>query len=478
MANAADNILTPEGLQGRSAYCPETVFMMGAYLECLDESIRKVDRDKHLCLGSILASTPPVWVFKDSYYIGRWMVTNGDYLQFMQSTMEAEGGGDPVHVYDDPSLWNFVWSGGNLRLTDLKMPMKRGELVETMIENYQGANSFVEAYLLSLQYELERLLLGEEEGAAELRGLIETVILYAKRRLWDMLGGGEGDAGDEGDALSPEQAVASIDQLVGEIYKRYAELVDPRFKQALRARNFPVENLLFFTRLKAAVQKVDPQYYIPISMVLYPRFWKKPPGAKQEGGFIGNQVPWAQQPVYGITLYEALAYTAWLSQQTDPYRKSIFPWHAPGGKEFHDYNSFFGQEGRSMETFYFFNRREFQTLLEETAKRAPDGQDVYQLLGFGWQWTCDRYDPVEHKYNRFHPDTYPTCRSLAGRFEPEGPTIPIYQYKPNSNMSHSYFVVRGSPDVVGGPGTTTRRFSVYPMRGYRNVGFRFVFRQN
>jgi formylglycine-generating enzyme required for sulfatase activity len=244
-------------------------------------------------------------------------------------------------------------------------------------------------------------------------------------------------------------------------------------------------------------------------MVLYPRFWKKPPGARQEGGFVGNQVPWDQQPVYGITLYEALAYVAWLRQVTgldltlpdeaeyeraagwplealqrgdgpmvlDPRRKVILPWHTPGGKKFHDFNNFFGQEGRDMETFYFFNKREYQTLLAETAKRAPDGQDIFQLVGFGWQWTCDRYDPVEHKYNRFHPDTYPLCETVAARTEQSPDLVPIYQYKPNSNMSHSHFVVRGSPDVVGGPGIVTRRFSIYPMRGYRNVGFRFVFRQ-
>jgi hypothetical protein len=35
-------------------------------------------------------------------------------------------------------------------------------------------------------------------------------------------------------------------------------------------------------------------------------------------------------------------------------------------------------------------------------------------------------------------------------------------------------VVRGAPEVIGGAGTTTRRFSLFPLRGYPNVGFRYV----
>ena len=34
--------------------------------------------------------------------------------------------------------------------------------------------------------------------------------------------------------------------------------------------------------------------------------------------------------------------------------------------------------------------------------------------------------------------------------------------------------LKGSPDVIGGPGLTTRRYAAYPFRGYRNIGFRLV----
>jgi hypothetical protein len=131
-----------------------------------------------------------------------------------------------------------------------------------------------------------------------------------------------------------------------------------------------------------------------------------------------------------------------------------------------------------LKEFFFHNEKEYQKLLENTAKKSPDGQNIYQLLGFGWQWTIDRYDPSAHKYSNFDVYNYPVLRSPVCRYEPGGDALPVFEYKPNSNMSHSYYVARGAPDVVGGPGTATRRFSMYPLRGHENVGFRFVFRQS
>ncbi|MHC5035963.1 MAG: formylglycine-generating enzyme family protein [Planctomycetota bacterium] len=503
--------LTPESLQNQSTFCPGTIFMLGARLEYLDDRIRQVDQEKHLCLGSILGSTPPVWVHKDGFYISRFMITNGDYRRFVLFAEEDEDG-NINRLYDDPELWEYVWSDMNLRLTDLKMTYKVEDDTETMVENYQGASSFVEAYILSIKYEVERVLAGGMGGEVD-EHLIETLFDYIRIRLWTLWDEEEEIGSSPGAQMTPEQAGDALTKVVADLYSRYAMNVDARFKQALRAHNLRVETILFLDRFKKAMKGLDPDHPIPIHKVIYPRFWKKPGGEKQKkfGGarFGRGNVPWDQQPVYGITLYEALAYTVWLGQQTDlnvtlpdeaeferaagwpleglpsqepfivvdPYRKSIFPWYVPGDGEFCDFNYFFGQEGRTLKEFYFHNDKEYQKLLEATAKRAPDGQDIYQLIGFGWQWTIDRFDPTEHKYNNFDIHNYPMRRAPECRIESGGDALPVFEYKPNANMSNSFFVVRGAPDVVGGPGTATRRFSMYPLRGHDNVGFRFVFRQ-
>jgi len=512
--------ITKETVQTQSTYCPGTIFMLGARLEFLDDAIRQVDREKHLCLGSILGSTPPVWVHKDGFFMSRWMVTNGDYRRFLMFAEEDEDG-NLYRTYDDPDLWDYVWKGMNFRLTDLKITYKVDDETDQMIENYQGAGSFVEAYILSIRYEVERVLGGEGGGVEP--DQIESMFGYAVHRLWNLCTADDDDdyCGAPGAGFTPDQAIALTDQIINALYNRYALNVDARFAQALRARNLPVETILFLSRFKNAVRslqkKDNPTGPIPIHLVIYPRFWEKATGEKKKkkkfgGGKYGRgNLPWEQQPVYGITLYEALAYCAWLGTQTelnvtlpdeaeyeraggwplesvsgnepeiilDPFKKSIFPWYTPGNPgEFCDFNYHFGQEGRTLKEFYFHNEREYQRLLQDTARKAPDGQDIYQLTGFGWQWTLDRYDPTEHKYSNFDIHNYPVVRSPSARYEPGGDTQPVFEYKPNSNISNSFFVARGAPDIIGGPGTVTRRFSVYPLRGHDNVGFRYVFRQN
>ncbi len=506
--------INQETLQAQSTYCPGAIFMLGARLEYLDEALRKIDLEKNLCLGSILASTPPVWVYKDGFYMGREMVTNGEYAQFMLSAYEDESG-RLVRTYDDPDLWEHVWAGMNFRLTDLKMSYKVEDETEIMIENYQGATSFVEAYLLSIRYEIERLL-GTLEGDVDLQE-IESLFTYARYRMWSMLAEEDDDFGPgDTSVMSRDEAIQSVDRVVNELYNRYALDVDPRFKQALRARKLPVETIRFLARFRSALKKCQENAPIPVHQVIYPRYWDKPTGQKKtkkkfgRGKYGLGKVAWENQPVYGITLYEALAYTAWLTQEAEveislpdeaeyeraacwpleptstkespvilnPYTKSIFPWSRPGDPTICDFNTFFGQEGRTLYQYYFYNAKEYNRLKEDTAKKSPDGGNIHQLLGFGWQWTIDRFDPTEYKYNSFDVHNYPVISSTECKYDPGGDPVPVFEYKPNSNMNHAYYVVRGAPDVIGGPGTVTRRFSMYPLRGYDNVGFRFVFRPN
>ena len=119
--------------------------------------------------------------------------------------------------------------------------------------------------------------------------------------------------------------------------------------------------------------------------------------------------------------------------------------------------------------------------MDETARQVSDQRRLSQLVGFGWQWMADRFDARERKYERFNRPDYPrhdtpaTIRSPEGALGPiPGEAAPVYDYQPNRNPQNSYYVVRGAPDLVGGPGICTRRYALLPLRGYHNVGFRWV----
>jgi formylglycine-generating enzyme required for sulfatase activity len=263
---------------------------------------------------------------------------------------------------------------------------------------------------------------------------------------------------------------------------------------------------MLLQRFKHQVLKLAPDKPVPVHAILYPRFWKSPAGVKKKKMFQGDEVPWEEHPVVGISLYEALAYTTWLTQRTgvkatlpneaqferaagwpgeaepdgspvelDPGKKFLFPWESQEKTEFHDFNYYFGQQGQDMENYFFKHQKDYNELLENTAKVHPDGNKIYMTLGWGWQWTVDRYAEEELKYSRFDPRNYPLCRDRQYRDVAADKDATVFKYRPNANIESSYFVVRGAPDVIGGPGTTTRRFALNPLRGYRNVGFRFVF---
>jgi formylglycine-generating enzyme required for sulfatase activity len=265
---------------------------------------------------------------------------------------------------------------------------------------------------------------------------------------------------------------------------------------------------------------------VALSQVLFPRSWRSPAGMHKRRRFIGSAVPWEDCPVFGITFFEAVAYAAWLSAVTgkpvtlpdeaqyeraaswpvtappgrggkagrssrqaaakplllDPGRKLLFPWqdHCP-----HDFNHFFGREGRGVEDYYQKDRELYARLLRSTSRRlgakgAPGGEgeeggavEIHQLEGFGWHWTRDRYNETERKYSRFEDPDYPLF-TAAPCATSDGTRVKVRHYVANRSPRDPLFVLKGSPDVVGGPGTTTRRYAVYPLRGYTNVGFRLV----
>jgi formylglycine-generating enzyme required for sulfatase activity len=509
---------------------------MGTSLDHLNDELLAINREKHLSLGSILASTPPRWVFVKGFSVGRRMVTNGEYslfLKYADPDPESETGW--TRTYDNPDLWRHVWSTLNYRINSLKMPLaEQNGGITTREENYDHVESFIEAYVLSIRYEIERLLFfstsaveadpGDDESTMYVHhgsdktkkikipknDVVEQIFSYIHKRLWESAQEEESFLMDgfetAEDDIDPRQIARFIDILCKDLIGFYLEGVDRRFRQMLRKGAYPVESILLLQRFKHQILKIPPDKPVPIHKVVYPRFWKSPTGQKKKKLFQGDEVPWEEHPVMGISLYEALAYSTWLTQRTglkvtlpneaqyeraaswsgapepdgdpvplDPRKKHIFPWESQEDLEFHDFNYHFGQQGQDMENYFFKHQGEYNELMESTAKVHPDGSRIYMLLGWGWQWTVDRYAEEELKYNRFDPRNYPIYKNRTYKDVVADEAATVFKYRPNANIESSYFVVRGAPDVIGGPGTTTRRFALNPLRGYRNVGFRFVY---
>lgn len=514
-------------IKTNSVRIPESVFPLGSDLKCVAPEILDVDRKKHLSIGSILDSTPLYWVHIPEHLIGRRMVTNGEYSAFLSYVYGEEGS---ARLFDLPDLWNYVWSELNFRVESVKMPMRGadGATYETE-ENYSDCSGFVEAYINSLKFEADRVLMssdaaggggeavmikrrGQKTQRIELPGqeLVPRLFGFIRYALREAIVG----SGEDGFAFltdaerSAVERYQNVEQVENDIMASIAQLktgymqsIDRRFLQSFKKGQFRVAPILFLQRLKAALAKIkDVSAPIPLSYVLYPRYWDSSEGKKGKD-FLKRRASWSELPVEGISIYEALAFTVWLSHLTemkvqltneaeyeraaswpaeeslegkkeiilDPTRKDLLPWQRRNDK---DFNYYFGHEGKEVSEYYFADGTKYEELLEETAREVPDGL-LYHLTGFGWQWTSDRYDERERKYNRFKSDEYPVYDDIPCKLK-NGTQVKVYDYEPNRNVGSSCFVMRGAPDVLGGPGLVTRRYSAYPMRGYRKVGLRWV----
>ncbi len=524
------------------AALPEAIFLLGCKYEYLSENIRDYDRRRHLSLRSVLENTPPVWVRLPAFWIGKRMVSNGEYLRFLEYTEEENGA--QVRLYDSAGVWRYVWQSLNHRVEKTRVAFERapGDIAE-FDEDYSDCQGFVEAYLSSLKYEVQRVLLGSDAGGetavtdesspflmvkqhgattkkiavpreeilkrifALLKYLLCNAILLPGEDLYTVLNEREQNLVRMYER--PDQALADVTQLVEDLRKAYRRRIDKRFVMPFQNGTFPIEPVQFLTRVAAQLRKFkDMNQPVSLRDVLYPRYWPTPGGDSARKDFMGNQVPWEEQPVVGVTLYEALAFTAWLSKVSgsqvtlpneaeferasswpaeeppapgsdvvlDPTKKKIFPWQDHNAKDFHSY---FGREGAEISNFYLRNKKEYTTLLEETARVVKEGVKIHQLEGFGWQWTCDRYADDERKYLRFEDHDYPRwsgvrCTEVAK----PGQSVVVHDYRANSNLKCSFFVLKGSPDIIGGPGLTTRRYAANPMRSYPNVGFRIAIQQD
>ena len=116
-------------------------------------------------------------------------------------------------------------------------------------------------------------------------------------------------------------------------------------------------------------------------------------------------------------------------------------------------------------------------IVHSTSRRDDSRAALEMLLGFGWQWTTDRFDEEERRYSRFADGTCPIAFERPLKERTGLATVaPVHDYVSNRAIRHGYFTLRGAPDLIGGHGLTTRRFAANPMRGYPNVTFRWIVR--
>jgi formylglycine-generating enzyme required for sulfatase activity len=529
MPEAAEELSAVKAVRSQMVTFPESVFLLGANLDHIDRRLRDLDLQKRLGICNVLDATPGRWVHLGQFSICSWMVTNGQYAEFTRFADESGG-----CFYDSGELWRHVWTELGCHIDRAQMPYKTPDgAMRYFDESYSACSSFIEAYLLSIHYEMQAVFLGIPEEARAAGGgadsvarvqtgsfgkmprdrVLRRVMAFVKYKLRDAVGEGAALTDEEerlfNEYQSAQAALDDIELITKELQRGYGRQVDPRLKQRFERGQLIVEPVLLLTRLAEAV-RADPslEMPVPVSRVIYPRRWRSPEGEVKKKsliGKIGKAVSWEDVPVTGISYFEALAYVVWLSAITDtalalpseaeyerasswPYSppvqpgkpvkcdargKLLFPWQDHSDKDFFYY---FGRDGFDLEGYYHKDRARYQELLAETARKVHDHATIHQLEGFGWHWTADRYNESELKYSRFGDPEY---RRFAGAPCFDGPEsrCEVVDYEPNQNPRDTFIVLKGSPDVIGGPGLTTRRYAVYPLRGYSNVGFRVACRE-
>lgn len=517
---------------------PETVFPMGFNACDLPSSLRRRDAHRGLSLGSLLDSTPLHWVRLRAFRLAQRLVTNADYAKFALDGAGSEQGG----AFEDRNLWQYVWTELGQQLGSHRGFSLFGLKSLEFVDDYNGCVNFVDAYIRSLKYELERILSIAEsnvENQYSSRVIrknfpeLNEVFTFLKFKLrhvlilddsedwWASQGPKEQqilrELSNSGDVV--EAVVTRLDRLTEKLSRIFASVLDPKLKQDGYTVQ-SVEALRFLMNFRNAIHCQAPEDRIWLRQILFPRSWRSlnqikappsggfrlPTGLKRRGG----PVPWAERPVMNLTYYEALAYTAWLSNQhgwrrvfalpneaqferaaswplkddgsslspepSSPMKKPrtfeisqkrLYPWgHSTG-----DYHDYFGKDGQTLNTVYA-DANAYHSLLNKTASWS-EADRIDQLVGFGWQWTCDRFDSRMPRYERLRH--LPRFQGDWSNSEnAQNPVPEVYDYEENRHLDHCSFVVRGAPYHSGGPGLTTRRFALFPLRGYPDVGFRWV----
>lgn len=465
---------------------PAGPFLLGADYERIDAVLQREDRAKSLGLGAVLDSTPPRWVDLPDYHIMCAMVTNGQYQHFWESPVPGD---EDKRLVDNIQLWEYVWQ--LYPLANVRVPVRvlRTVSVRNTTENetYETCQTAIDALVRSYAFECQRLMLGHhvplgEAGYDALSTAIVRVFAMLRRGLahviWPgepILERGEQMALDDGED-SPESYLADLNQVI----KALESEVHPA-----TANQIPL--IVLLRRVRQSLTRSGTAIF-SVAECFRPMSWTDDDLAKARAGannLFQTLMPWSELPVRGVSLYEAAAFAAWARLTTgqpitlpseaeyekafgwdlttariDFAAKHVYPWQ--GGNN-HDFNYWFSRDGNSVKALEA-RAGAYRELLSNTARVIGQARLV-QGVGFGWQWTRERYNELESKYNRFEHAAI-SSRELDGQR--------IFEYKDWSDANSRYFAVRGAPDQLGGPGTVTRRFALSPLRGYSECGFRCV----
>jgi formylglycine-generating enzyme required for sulfatase activity len=557
------------------------VFQMGARLEDLPRALRALDVSERLSLGSLLKPTPPRWVFLPAFAIASRPVTNSDYLRFLEDS-----------GYEDSARWQRVFEdhavdqvdhyalrgaeSGNAAEREAEL---RGSgdaefgLLRKTWETYTSVRSFPVAFLRSVLFECERELdlspcfaekrtIWDEAKTMERPRAPELaqIVALAVRALAPSLPADfrrelahderEKLAALDAEAAATEKparkrALEALDAIIGRLRDHYlASLraegsvrVAPESERGLVERDylapdFQIATLKFLDRLRVAHAREEER--IPLRRLIYPLAWpsEDPRALSRERT---DRLPWAERPVQGISLYEALAYADWVSraaggdavvrlpneaeherasswpvlsspvlsapvlsapvlsadesaadapaedgvirETVDRRWKMLFPWEVRAAAD--PASTAPEAPPRSAKKIFSdLDRSPFELelgQLRELVRRTarPVGERrLEMLLGFQWEWTRDRLAELETGYEHLDRNEPLDPRHEVWELDKDEP-VRATHYRGSARRG-AWFAVRGAPRRVGGCALTTRRYGLSPLRGVPDCGFRLV----
>lgn len=449
---------------------PAGPFLLGASYDDIDPGLRARDLSQCLGLGAVLASTPPVWVDLPAFRMMARLVSNADYQRFW-TYVHPELPDRPL--VDHAEVWQMVWEQHGLGTVRVPASEPGGG---AQVESYEACSNAIDAQVVSLGFECQRQVLGTQlvpgdpgfdqrsKAIVRLFGTLRRDLAASMSAAVELASGQRQAVGAGGDpAADAAQVLAMVE-----------ESADDPARSPLA---------VFLRRVARDAAAGQPP---TVSRLFAPLWWPDDVAKALQGvGLFRTRMPFGELPVTGVSLYEAAAYAAWVRLLTgepvglpseaeyekafgwdlagsglDPRRKHVFPWQ--GGCDL-DFNHWFSREGERVEQLQA-RAAGYRSLLEDTARPLGTAK-LYQGLGFGWQWTRERFSELERKYNRFE-------LAALRRRQCEGRTV--VEYRDCTDRSWRYAAVRGAPDQLGGPGTVTRRFALSPLRGSSDCGFRCV----
>lgn len=456
---------------------PGGPFLLGAEYSALPDKLRRADAVKSLGLGAVLASTPPCWIDIPEFAIMPRMVSNGQYQRFWDFVHPNQ---PDLQLVDEIQIWEYVWQ--LYPLQTVRVPGGSGQLSE----DYTGCQTAIDALTRSYAYEAQRLLLDHHVPAAQsgyddLSRALVSLFACLRRGLAAVIWPGAPQL-ERGEA----QALARDEDTITR-HVRDLDLVAKALEQKIDQRGNRLLGLaILLRRMRSSL--LDPEredLSFRVSSLFRPLTWQDDGVPARTGGLFVSRVPWSDLPVVGISLYEAAAYAAWLRLTTgkpvtlpseaeyerafgwpsesvplQPELKHVYPWQAHNDQ---DFNYWFSRDGTSLLALEA-RPAAYRELMEASSRPVGDAR-LYQGLGFGWQWTRERFNELERKYNRFE---------FAGVRSWDIDGVRVSEYKDCVDHTCRFFTVRGAPDQLGGPGVVTRRFALNPLRGSRECGFRCV----